>query len=51
MFMYLLVLDKVYCHPANLTAHHPNGKVVIIPRNTRSLVQPMDKMVTTNKKH
>jgi hypothetical protein len=44
----LLVPDNVSRHPYNLTDHFPKVNVVIIPPNTTSLVQPMDKGMTAN---
>ncbi|KAK1327371.1 hypothetical protein QTO34_014991 [Cnephaeus nilssonii] len=40
-FKVLLVLDSAPCHPANLNDFHPNVKVVYLPSNTTSLLQPM----------
>ncbi|XP_064092997.1 tigger transposable element-derived protein 1-like isoform X2 [Macrobrachium nipponense] len=47
-FKVLLVLDSAPCHPTNLNDLNPNVKVVYLPPNTTSVLQPMDKGVITN---
>lgn len=39
-FKVLLLVDNVSSHPDDL--HHPNVKLVFLPPNTTSLIQPMD---------
>ena len=38
----LLLLDNAPGHPPNLTLEYPHIKVVFLPSNTTSLIQPMD---------
>ncbi|XP_006635468.2 tigger transposable element-derived protein 1-like [Lepisosteus oculatus] len=45
-FKILLVLDNAPDHPAHLDDFHPNIKVVYLPPNKTSLLQPMDQGVT-----
>jgi hypothetical protein len=47
-FRILLVLDNAPGHPAHLDDFHPHVKVVFLPPNTTSLIQPMDQRVMTN---
>ncbi|XP_064087496.1 tigger transposable element-derived protein 1-like [Macrobrachium nipponense] len=47
-FKVLLVLDNAPGHPLNLSNMHPNVKVVYLPPNTTSLIQPMDQGVIAN---
>ncbi|XP_064118793.1 tigger transposable element-derived protein 1-like [Macrobrachium nipponense] len=47
-FKALLVLDNAPGHPSNLSDMHPNVKVVYLPPNTTSLIQPMDQGVIAN---
>ncbi|XP_066975445.1 tigger transposable element-derived protein 1-like [Macrobrachium rosenbergii] len=47
-FKVLLVLDSTPGHPANLSNMHPKVKVVYLPPNTTSLIQPMDQGVIAN---
>jgi hypothetical protein len=42
-FRILLVLDNAPGHPAHLDDFHPDVKVVFLPPNTTSLIQPMDR--------
>ncbi|XP_036182980.1 tigger transposable element-derived protein 1-like [Myotis myotis] len=44
-FKVLLVLGSAPGHPADLNDFHPNVKVVYLPPNTTSLLQPMDQGV------
>ena len=44
-FKVLLVLDNAPGHPANLNDFHSNVRVVYLPPNTISLLQPMDQGV------
>ncbi|XP_064077646.1 tigger transposable element-derived protein 1-like [Macrobrachium nipponense] len=44
----LLVLDYAPGHPSNFSNMHPNLKVVYLPPNTTSLIQPMDQGVIVN---
>ncbi|XP_066970071.1 tigger transposable element-derived protein 1-like [Macrobrachium rosenbergii] len=44
-FKVLLVLDSAPGHPTNLGEIYPNVKVVYLPPNTTSLLQPMDQGV------
>ncbi|KAF7235282.1 Tigger transposable element-derived protein 1 [Varanus komodoensis] len=44
-FKILLVLDNAPGHPSSLDDLHPNVKVVFLPPNTTSLLQPMDQGV------
>lgn len=39
-FKVLLLVDNVSSHPEDL--HHPNVKIVFLPPNTTSLIQPLD---------
>lgn len=39
-FKVLLLIDNATCHPEDLD--HPNVKIVYLPPNTTSLIQPMD---------
>ncbi|XP_066940983.1 tigger transposable element-derived protein 1-like [Macrobrachium rosenbergii] len=47
-FKVLLVLDNGPGHRANLSNMHPNVKVVYLPPNTTSLIQPMNQGVFAN---
>ena len=44
-FKVLLILDNAPGHPPSLTECHPNVKVIFLPPNTTSLLQPMDQCV------
>uniref|UniRef100_K7F9R4 HTH CENPB-type domain-containing protein n=1 Tax=Pelodiscus sinensis TaxID=13735 RepID=K7F9R4_PELSI len=44
-FKILLLLDNAPGHPNTLDDMHPNVKVVFLPPNTTSLIQPMDQGV------
>ena len=44
-FKVLLLLDNAPGHPATLDDLHPNVKVVYLPPNTTSILQPMDQGV------
>lgn len=44
-FKILLILDNAPSHPAHLADLHPNVKVIFLPPNTTSLIQPMDQGV------
>lgn len=44
-FKILLILDNAPSHPAYLADLHPNVKVIFLPPNTTSLIQPMDQGV------
>ncbi|KAM4688516.1 tigger transposable element-derived protein 1-like [Discoglossus pictus] len=44
-FKILLLLDNAPGHPTSLDDLHPNVKVVFLPLNTTSLLQPMDQGV------
>ena len=44
-FKVLLILDNAPGHPSSLTECHPNVKVIFLPPNTTSLLQPMDQGV------
>ncbi|XP_053568008.1 tigger transposable element-derived protein 1-like [Bombina bombina] len=44
-FNILLLLDNALGHPTTLDDMHPNVKVVFLPPNTTSLIQPMDQGV------
>jgi hypothetical protein len=46
IYIYGVVLDKVTRHPYNLIDHLPKANVAIIPPNSISLFQPMDKGMT-----
>lgn len=39
-FQVLLIIDNATCHPQTL--YHPNVRIVFLPPNTTSLIQPMD---------
>jgi hypothetical protein len=39
-FKVLLLIDNAPGHPKDL--YHPNGKVIFLPPNTTSLIQPID---------
>jgi DDE superfamily endonuclease len=41
-FKILLILDNAPGHPPHLGESHPNIKVVYLPPNTTSILQPMD---------
>ena len=41
-FKILLIIDNAPSHPAHLADLHPNVKVIFLPPNTTSLIQPMD---------
>ena len=45
-FNILLLLDSAPGHPPFMYDFHPNVKVVHLPLNTTSLIQPMDQGVT-----
>lgn len=47
-FKILLILDSAPGHPAHLNDVHPNVKVMFLPPNTTSLIQPMDQGVIVN---
>ncbi|XP_067944942.1 tigger transposable element-derived protein 1-like [Watersipora subatra] len=47
-FKILLVLDNAPGHPPHLDDFHPHVKVVYLPPNTTSLLQPMDQGVIAN---
>ncbi|KAF2350245.1 HTH CenpB-type DNA-binding domain [Trinorchestia longiramus] len=44
-FKILLLLDNAPGHPASLGDMHPNVKVIYLPPNTTSILQPMDQGV------
>lgn len=44
-FKILLILDNAPSHPPHLADLHPNVKVIFLPPNTTSLIQPMDQGV------
>ncbi|XP_045116125.1 tigger transposable element-derived protein 1-like [Portunus trituberculatus] len=51
-FNVLLVLDNAPGHPPYLDDFHPNVKVVYLPPNTTSIIQPMDQgVIATFKKY
>ncbi|XP_045137247.1 tigger transposable element-derived protein 1-like [Portunus trituberculatus] len=51
-FNVLLVLDNALGHPSYLDDFHPNVKVVYLPPNTTSIIQPMDQgVIVTFKKY
>ena len=45
-FKALLVIDNCPGHPESLKQAHPNIEVVFLPKNTTSLIQPLDQGVT-----
>jgi hypothetical protein len=47
-FRILLVLDNAPGHPAHLDDFHPDVKVVFLPPDTTSLIQPMNQGVMAN---
>lgn len=47
-FKILLILDNAPGHPPHLDDFHPDVKVVYLPPNTTSLLQPMDQSVIAN---
>uniref|UniRef100_A0AAQ5X1R0 HTH CENPB-type domain-containing protein n=1 Tax=Amphiprion ocellaris TaxID=80972 RepID=A0AAQ5X1R0_AMPOC len=47
-FKILLVLDNAPGHPPHLDDFHPDVKVVYLPPNTTSLLQPMDQAVDSD---
>jgi hypothetical protein len=47
-FRILLVLGNAPGHPVHLDDFHPDVKVVFLPPNTTSLIQPMDQGVMAN---
>ncbi|XP_066471494.1 tigger transposable element-derived protein 1-like isoform X2 [Tiliqua scincoides] len=47
-FKILLTLDNAPGHPSHLDDFHPNVKVMFLPPNTASLLQPMDQGVIAN---
>nr|XP_023648729.1 tigger transposable element-derived protein 1-like isoform X2 [Paramormyrops kingsleyae] len=49
-FKIMLILDNAPGHPADLDDFHPNVKVVYLPPNIASLIQPMDQGVIANLK-
>ncbi|KAG7162094.1 Tigger transposable element-derived protein 1-like 90 [Homarus americanus] len=49
-FKILLLLDNAPGHSPQLMDHHPNVKVVFLPPNTASLIQPMDQELICNVK-
>ncbi|XP_045117649.1 tigger transposable element-derived protein 1-like [Portunus trituberculatus] len=50
-FNVLLVLDNAPGHPPYLDDFHPNVKVVYLPPNTTSIIQPMDQGVIATLKN
>lgn len=50
-FSILLLMDNAPCYPACLHDIHPNVKVLSLPPNTTSLVQPQDQEVICNVKN
>ena len=49
-FKVMLIMDNAPCHPHIISDLHPNVKVVFLPPNTTSLVQPLDQEVIANVK-
>ncbi|KAG7164944.1 Tigger transposable element-derived protein 1-like 25 [Homarus americanus] len=49
-FKILLLLDNALGHSPLLLDHHPNVKVVFLPPNTTSIIQPMDQELICNVK-
>ena len=44
-FKALILMDNAACHPPYLCDVHPNVKIVFLPPNTTSLVQPLDQEI------
>uniref|UniRef100_A0A8C0GDB3 DDE-1 domain-containing protein n=1 Tax=Chelonoidis abingdonii TaxID=106734 RepID=A0A8C0GDB3_CHEAB len=44
----MLIVDNAPGHPAHLDDFHPNVKVVFLPPNTTSILQPMDQGAIAN---
>ena len=47
-FKILLLLDNAPAHPKHIDDLHPDVKVVYLPKNTTSVLQPMDQGVIAN---
>ncbi|XP_063309192.1 tigger transposable element-derived protein 1-like [Pelobates fuscus] len=44
-FQVILLVDNAPGHPPSLQHHHPNVKIIFLPPNTASILQPMDQGV------
>ena len=49
-FKILLTMDNCPAHPKHLQGIHPNIKVMFLPPNTTSIMQPLDQEVIRNVK-